>query len=129
MDLNKIYQKPGVNDPLQEKSIAFTAAASGQTSQNFTAPTNRGDILGVQVFVGDTTMADLISGNITISANGINVYELVTLAKYATIYQNDNNEFPFYAASGSVVSIIVNTGTGVAIPLVVNFLFRPVRNK
>lgn len=126
--LMKFYQKPGISDPIQEKSITLVCVASVQSSIQFTAPTDRGDILGVQVFVGNSTLADLIGGNITISSNGTNVYEVVPLIKFSTLYQNDNNEFPFYLKSGGLAQVIVNNAAGTAITIAVNFLFRPPNN-
>lgn len=125
-----LYQKPnGINDPLQEKGISFSAAANLVTTQDFTAPTSRGDILGLSVYLGNNTIADVDNSLITISANGVNFYENVPLIKFAALYQNDNNEFDFYAKSGSTITIAVNNTSANAIVTAVNFLFRPPHNR
>lgn len=126
---NKINTKTNktVTDPLQEKSFFILAAASVATAAQFTAPTDRGDILGLQVFLDDITPGDLLTSQITIAGNGVNYYEGVTLAKFATIYQNANNEFFFHATAGSTIQVSVLNNSGVAINVAVNFLFRPIQ--
>jgi hypothetical protein len=121
-----MYKKNGVSDPLQEKGITFTAAATAVTTpSNFTAPTGRGAILGLQVFVDDSTLSDLLAAKITIAANGINYFEDVCLAKFASVYQNSNNEFDFLVPEGGQATVSVNNGSSTAIVVAVNFLFRP----
>ena len=112
------------SDPLVEKGLAVTAAASTTTSATFSVPSSRGDVLGVQIFVGDTALADLINDTINIYVNGIAVYENVPVLKFASLFASSNNEFPLEARESSQINIKVTNANATAFVVHFNFLFR-----
>lgn len=117
-------EKKSCSDPLIEKGINVTAAANTTTQVSFTVPTARGDIMGMQVFVGDNTLADLINDTLNIDVSGVNYYENVPIIKFASPFSSSNNEFPLQAGSGSVIGIKVVNVNATPFVVHVNFLFR-----
>lgn len=91
---------------------------------DFTIPTDRGDLVGVDVIVQSNTFADIAGGIFNLFANGISILENDSILQYSTFYQDKETFTPVLVQEGSkltgTLSGILNNDTVIQLILYFN---------
>ena len=112
-----------VTDPLLSESQTFTAVAAAETNNVYTITTGRGDVWGIEVYVGSDVMADLAAARITLSANGQSVLNDELLVKYSSFYNNSRKAIVIHIPEKAVMTAKITNGSGNPIPLSISYLY------
>lgn len=112
-----------ITDPLLSESQVFTATASTQSTDDYTIKTGRGDVWGIQLFIGSTTIADLAAATLTLNVNGTSCLENEMLLKFSSLYQNDRVAMIIHIPEKATMQAIVNNGSASAIPISISYLY------
>lgn len=122
---NLVNPNKSCSKPLYISGDVFTAAGNTTTPNEFTTPTGRGKIIGMELVLGNNTIADLAAGTISVSVSGITVIENASLLKFGALFENSRQPIMFFTPldEGITIQYSVLLGTANAVIVATNFLF------
>ena len=112
-----------ITDPLLSESQTFSATGAASVSNDFTITTGRGDIWGIEIFVGSATMADLAQAFLTLLVNGTSCLDNEPLVKYSTFYNNSRKSMVIHIPEAAKMTATVVNGSANAIPVGISYLY------
>ncbi len=108
---------------LFEQSISVSATGSVTTPFTFTVPTDRGKIIGISLTVANSTLAVIDGITFSISGNGTQIYQDVSILQYSTLYNYAPAIAPVTVNEGGEITGEFINDQATAVVIYVNFYF------
>jgi hypothetical protein len=119
-------------DPLLKDSIFVTVAANGGSgtlataiggANGFTVPKGRGYVVGIDIFVADTTIATWDGNSITLTANGVSILDGSSMMPYTYLFQNSRKPMMITIPESAVISGQIVNDSNTAYLVQIDLLF------
>jgi hypothetical protein len=104
---------------------AISATGSGATTSSdaFTVPKGRGDVVGLDMFFDNNTITVLDELKLTISANGVNILEGVNALQFSSVYSTTRKIVPANIKEGAQIIVTALNDNATAVKVAVNLYF------